>query len=156
MTKYIALQAIQVGRKSIEPRALVPSKKGSSGLFDPADYGLTSKQVKALVDRGAIRETEGTEHHEDPAKIERIEDRVIDATAKVVEPKVTPTPPADEEPDDDLKGVSVSNLKKIAEAETIDLGEATKSADIKSAIRAARVAKAAAAGDEGDELLDDE
>lgn len=169
MPNYIALQAIQIGRKSIEPRGLTPSKKGSSGLFDPKDYGLTTKQIKNLVERGAIRETEDTEDYEKAARIEEIETRVIEGAATVV-----PTPVADPlDLDktggkggsiDELDGMTVPALKALAETETIDLGEAKKSPDIKKAIRDARAAKAAAAAaaagdgddDDDDELLEDE
>lgn len=44
----------------------------------------------------------------------------------------------EEEEDDDLKSNSVQTLREVAEAEGIELGEATKKADIISVIRDAR------------------
>lgn len=50
---------------------------------------------------------------------------------------------SDEEDDDGLDEQTVSELKTLASAEDIDLGDATKKADIVEAIRAARAAKTA-------------
>jgi len=52
---------------------------------------------------------------------------------------------------DELDKLTVPKLKELAEAETIDLGDNTKSADIKTAIREARATKEAAAALEAGE-----
>lgn len=49
------------------------------------------------------------------------------------------TPEPSEDDDDDLADLTVQELHEVADAEGIDLGEATKKADIKQAIRDARV-----------------
>ncbi len=51
------------------------------------------------------------------------------------------------EPADEFGDATVADLRKIAEEETIDLGTAAKKDDIKSAIRAAREAKAGSGQD---------
>lgn len=46
------------------------------------------------------------------------------------------------QPVDDLDEKSVADLRELAAAETVDLGEATKKADVITAIRAARAVAA--------------
>lgn len=169
MGTYIALHAIQVGtaddRRSIEPA----SQDGKhSGLFE---HDFDSKTEKRLLASGSIRFPEGLEVHADPTEIEDLHDsRPIEGQFKTIDKgdafKLSGGDAAaaaatldggagndtvdggNDGAEDDLVGKTVPELKAVAEAETIDLGENTKKDDILSAIRAARVAKAEANGDE--------
>lgn len=60
---------------------------------------------------------------------------------------------ADEQPADDLD-TTVTKLREIAKAETIDLGKLTAKGDIQDAIRLARVAKATTGKGSGNDALD--
>lgn len=57
---------------------------------------------------------------------------------------------------DELDQMKVADLRLLAETETIDLGEATKKADIIAAIRAARAAKAAETDGDEEVRTDDQ
>lgn len=85
--------------------------------------------VGSAVVAGAVRySTEGPVPCRDDAEAKRLVDLGL---AEFVD---------DEEADDGLNEQKVEDLKKIAEDEKIDLGDATKKADIVAAIRAHRAA----------------
>lgn len=126
--QYIALKAIQVVdaegvRQSIEPR--VEGKV--SGLFE---HDFSAKDERRLIRLGAIREPEGTEEHERPTAVETMTDTRDGAGGNAGNQT-----PSEKDGLDDLK---VPELVALAGTEKVNLGEATKKADIIAVIRKAR------------------
>lgn len=124
--QYIALQAIQLTdaggvRHSIEPRS-----EKASGLFE---HDFDARTETRLLSIGAIRAPEGTEKHEDPTNV----DALHDSRETGGDNKKT----AERDPDG-LDAMKVDDLRALADREVIDLGEASKKADIIAAIRKAR------------------
>lgn len=127
MTKSIAplfaLNRIRQGKEAFP----------ANSLFVPA----TEEERERLLELGAAREPEGAEL------------KLAGPATTKPEASSTVSPPdndGDKKPGgsiDELDQMTVAALKRLAAAETIDLGEATKSDDIKKAIRAARASKAA-------------
>lgn len=117
--KYVALVTVEHNDQKGQRQFAKPAGKGSSGIF-AADF---SEETEArLIERQAIRIATKKDLAGDdlPAS-----EAVIDGDATEVT-------------DDGLDKQSVESLKAIAETEKVDLGEATKKADIIAAIRKAR------------------
>jgi hypothetical protein len=149
---YVALHAIQHGRESIEPY----SHDGkSSGLYE-AEY---SKKLEAsLIDSGAIRFPTEEETDRRLANVEVLDDSrpIVGEVVKEPDaPKPEPqsqTPTGSQAVDDGLTEKTNAELKALAAAEQIDLGEAKTKAEFVAAIRAGRVA----AGGRSQESNDDD
>jgi len=116
--KYVALATVDYRNNAGERVFARPNDKKTKGVFT-ADY--TEAQEQRLIDRRAIR-------------VATKKDLAPDTAAE--DEDVGQLPPGDGLPD-----MTVSQLKTLAEDETIDLGEAKTKAEIVKAIRAARLAK---------------
>lgn len=114
---YIALSAIQFTDDAGVRRSIEPRSDKHSGLFE---HEFDAKTEKRLLRLGAIRAPEGTEEHEDPSRVEVMDDsRTIEGTAD----------PLDHDLDGKKGGSKPGGNRKKTEKPAADGGEKSGETD---------------------------